>query len=336
MKLKKAVRKQKTVAPQVPAAAAAAVAAAGSARPDEVLHGAAAADLKRCGKRKQVRANGGLTRRRLDAGAIGGVASGASAIATATASSSTPRPLPSALAAQRWRQQGPVVIAPPAGVPCKAAVVWLHGPGGDPEQWAAALGDVWRGAGVASMYWKIVHLRAPRLRMLACGGEHFAAWGEILQQDRVQVGSPDHEHPDNLGHLAATVAEVRRCLEELEVCDGVPPARVVIGGFSQGAACALEAVLRHPRRVAGFVSLAGWLLPGARVAIENSPSRDVPGIVCHGLLDDKVEPRCSELIVEAFRQAGASVQLKTFRQLGHAASRLELEAVASFLKATLP
>lgn len=259
-----------------------------------------------------------------------------SLIASSTAiASDFPTRQTAAFAAERWRSHGPVVLEPADGAPCSAAVVWLHGPGGDPEDWCSGLRAVCHSLTKRAVRWKFVSLRAPRLRMASLGGERIAAWGEVFDRGCVRVGSADHDHADSAGHLAATVAEVRQCLDELERCDSVPPSRVILGGFSQGAACALESTLQHPFRVAGCISLAGWLLPSARAALTNSPSRSSSFLICHGERDDKVDPSCGNVVTSALREAGAQVQFKSFSRLGHTASRKELAVVARFMKLTL-
>merc|ERR1712039_159681 len=173
------------------------------------------------------------------------------------------------------------------------------------------------------------------LRMACLDGERMTAWADILDRGVVRPGSADCAHSDLAGHWAATAAEVHRCLDELESLDGLPASRVVIGGFSQGAACAVEVALRHRSRVAGCVSVAGWLLPGARAAITNSRSRDGSFLVCHGEQDDKVDPSCSSELSRVLQDAGAQVQFKSFSGLGHTASQEEMVAVARFLKVAL-
>jgi len=180
-----------------------------------------------------------------------------------------------------------------------------------------------------------VHLRAPRIRITCCGGDRLEAWADILARDCVHVGSADHDNPDVAGHCAATAASVRHVLDELERFEGVPPSRVVIGGFSQGAACALEAALRYPRRVAGCAVLSGWLLPGARAALAASPSRSMPCLVCHGTQDDKVGLDCGEFVKQALEEAGASVSFRALPRVGHTASPRALAALGRFLRDAL-
>jgi predicted esterase len=44
-----------------------------------------------------------------------------------------------------------------------------------------------------------------------------------------------------------------------EIQAGIPPERIVLGGFSQGGAVTLYTLLRSPVKIGGAVVLSGWL-----------------------------------------------------------------------------
>ena len=70
---------------------------------------------------------------------------------------------------------------------------------------------------------------------------------------------------------------------------GIATDRIVIAGFSQGGAIALQAALRYPKRLAGVMALSTYLPLRDTVAAEAAPAnRDVPILMCHGLRDGMV------------------------------------------------
>lgn len=46
---------------------------------------------------------------------------------------------------------------------------------------------------------------------------------------------------------------------DAELQGGIPANKIIIGGFSQGGALALYSALIFPQKLAGVVSLSGWL-----------------------------------------------------------------------------
>lgn len=227
------------------------------------------------------------------------------------------------------------MLQPPAGTSCEGALVWLHGPGSSPEAWMTRLRQLHKRWIQAGKHWRVVLLRAPRLKLACIGGQRLEAWGDLSSAECVHVGSADYDSPDAAGHYVATVAQVHSCVRDLELNHGVLPSRVVIGGFSQGAACAVEAALRYPRPLAGCVVLSGWLLPGAREALSAGLSHGMQCLVCHGVDDDRVGVDCARLAARALRGGGAAVTTKIWRRLGHSTSDQELAAVGRFLRTVL-
>lgn len=61
--------------------------------------------------------------------------------------------------------------------------------------------------------------------------------------------------------MGASVAALHAILDAL-VADGVQPAEIVLGGFSQGGAIALSAGLSYSKPLGGLVSISGWCVRG--------------------------------------------------------------------------
>ena len=60
--------------------------------------------------------------------------------------------------------------------------------------------------------------------------------------------------------LAAARERVLAMLDDLDRHEGLPPDRVFLGGFSQGAMLACETVLRSARQFAGLIILSGSII----------------------------------------------------------------------------
>jgi phospholipase/carboxylesterase len=70
------------------------------------------------------------------------------------------------------------------------------------------------------------------------------------------------------------------------VARGVPAHRIVLAGFSQGAAITLGAGLRHAARLAGLAGLSGYVpLAETTAAERHAANRDTPVFLAHGRRD---------------------------------------------------
>ncbi|MFC7166391.1 alpha/beta hydrolase [Halospeciosus flavus] len=112
---------------------------------------------------------------------------------------------------------------------------------------------------------------------------------------------------------------------------GIPPARTVILGFSQGACVAAEFVRRHPRRYGGVVVLAG-ALPGEETPDPGEQSLDGTPVFLGCADDDPHVP--VERVHESARVLEAmdgDVTEEIYADAGHSITGGEVEAVQSLL-----
>ena len=127
---------------------------------------------------------------------------------------------------------------------------------------------------------------APSIPVTINGGYVMPAWYDILGADLAR-----REDEAGLRHSLASI----EALIAHEKSRGIPTRRIVVAGFSQGAALALMTGLRHSERLAGIVGLSGYLPLADKTAAERSAAnRDVPIFLAHGMRDGVVAlPRAS-------------------------------------------
>ena len=138
-------------------------------------------------------------------------------------------------------------------------MIWLHGLDDTAENWANGLA----GARARHPTWRWLFVRAPERAITAYDGRLHLAWGDFHEAGAVRVGSRDY---DGKRWYAESIASVHAAVRTL-VADGVPPRKIAIVGFSQGAALAAAAALTLETPIGGWAMLAGWLLPAAREAL---------------------------------------------------------------------
>lgn len=213
----------------------------------------------------------------------------------------------------------PCVEIEPRHQPPRGAVVWLHGLGADGHDFEPIVPML------RQPTLRFVFPHAPAQPVTINGGFVMPAWYDILTLDR----SPDRESEPDI-RRSATLVEA---LLQREKDRGVPAERIVLAGFSQGAAMALHVGLRHAETLAGIIALSGYrLLPSTIEAERSEANARTPMLLCHGTRDPL-------LPVELGREARDYVQ-RTMPQadirwhefpIEHTVSEPEIEVVARWL-----
>lgn len=135
----------------------------------------------------------------------------------------------------------------------------------------------------------------------------------------------------NQPHLDSALALVHRVVGRLAAA-GVPPGRIALLGFSQGACLALEYAARHPQRYAAVIGLSGGLIgpPGT--------PRDYPGSLdaspvflgCSNV-DPHIPVERVHETAAVFRALGAAVDERVYPGMGHVVNDEEIEVVRELL-----
>jgi len=121
---------------------------------------------------------------------------------------------------------------------------------------------------------------APSIPVTINGGYVMPAWYDILGADLVR-------REDEAG-LRDSQAAIEVLMAQ-EKSRGMPAHRIVVAGFSQGAAVALMTGLRHAERLAGIIGMSGYLPLADKTAAERSAAnQDTPIFLAHGTHDGVV------------------------------------------------
>jgi phospholipase/carboxylesterase len=155
------------------------------------------------------------------------------------------------------------------GSPPQAAVLWLHGLGADGHDFEPIVPELRLAKPV-----RFVFPHAPIQAVTVNGGMRMRAWYDILQ-----FGGG---REDDKGIRAS-----QKLLEKLIEAQPVPPEKIILAGFSQGGAIALQTALRYPKRLAGVMALSTYLPIAATLAGERSEANaQLPIFMAHGQHDD--------------------------------------------------
>ena len=169
---------------------------------------------------------------------------------------------------------------------------------------------------------RFVFPHAPVMPVTINGGYRMRAWYDIL-------GTEEKGVQDEAG--------LRRSLKLVEALiareeeRGIPPERIVLGGFSQGCAMSLLTGLRYPRRLAGIVGLSGYLPLAATTSAErSSASAKTPIFLAHGTHDEVIALDRAQASRDSLRAMGYDVEWHEYL-MGHSVSPLEIEELNAWL-----
>jgi len=157
------------------------------------------------------------------------------------------------------------------------------------------------------------------------GGMVMPAWYDV-----VSLGGPGP------GERADDVRRSSRLIEavlEREEKRGVPSSRIVLAGFSQGAAMALHVGIRYPRPLLGIMVLSGYeVLPETRAAEASGANRATPMLFCHGTYDPLVAIQRGRQAHRAYQSAERPAEWHEF-PIAHEVSPPEIAVIAGWLEA---
>ena len=223
-----------------------------------------------------------------------------------------------------------LLIAPPNGRPAGLAVL-CHGYGAPGDDLVPLAGEILGADGMGAL--ALVFPAAP-LSLDAAGLPGGRAWWP-LDLARLQTGAPLDAEELARGEPAGSAAAagllrtaVDACAERLHL----DPARVVLGGFSQGAIVAADCAFRSGLVWGGLCLLSGAPLRLASWRREAEALAGRPALQTHGR-DDPILPFAGALAVrDTLRAAGMTVDFRPFTG-GHTIPPDALAALPAFLRA---
>ena len=204
-----------------------------------------------------------------------------------------------------------------------AAVIWLHGLGADGHDFAALPPQLGIPPGGAIRY---VFPHAPEMPVTLNMGMRMRAWYDIVSL--VARGQ------DEAGIRRSAAAIDGLIAREIE--RGVPSSRIVVAGFSQGAAMALFTGLRYPEPLGGIIALSGYLPLDDALAAEAAPAnREIEIFQAHGQHDEVVPRALGHGSAERLRAAGYRVEWREYT-MAHQVCLEEVQDIGRWLTGRLP
>lgn len=201
----------------------------------------------------------------------------------------------------------------------KALVVFLHGYGADGAD-LLGLSDV------LGPHLPGVAFVAPDAPDRCSGGGFGFQWFPIPRFD----GSTEAEAAAGID---AAAAELNAFLDARLIEEGLPPSKLVLVGFSQGAMMSLQVAPRRAEAVAGVVAISGRLLRPELLATEARVKP--PVLIMHGDQDPVVPFGELARAGDALVAAGFPVYAHVMKGTGHGIAPDGLGVALQFIKERL-
>ncbi len=201
----------------------------------------------------------------------------------------------------------------------RAAVIWMHGLGADGHDFEPIVPELDL---PDSLPVRFVFPHAPMRPVTINAGMVMRAWYDV-------AGQGGTRREDEEGVRASQRAI--EALIEREKKRGLTAGQIVLAGFSQGGAMALQTGLRHPERLAGLLVLSSFLpLPDTLAAEASLANRDVPIFMAHGTHDPLIPVSRARDSRDRLLALGYRVQWREY-PMAHAVCAEEIADLSAWL-----
>ena len=204
------------------------------------------------------------------------------------------------------------------GKPPQAAVIWLHGLGADGHDFEPIVPEL--GLPAAKPV-RFIFPNAPQRPVTINMGMRMRAWYDILQ----------------MGGGAEDEAGIREAQAQIEVLisreagRGIRHDKIVLAGFSQGGAIALQTALRQREHLAGVMALSTYLPLAKTLEKERSPANShLPIFMAHGQHDNMIGIDRALQTRYALQTLGYAVEWHEY-PMPHSVCPQEIADIAAFL-----
>lgn len=203
------------------------------------------------------------------------------------------------------------------------SVIWLHGLGADGNDFVPIVRELDL-TGCPAIRFVFPHATA--IPVTINGGYVMRAWYDIL-------GADIAKREDEAGLRKSQIA-VEKLIAK-EIARGTPANRIILAGFSQGCAMALQTGLRHPQPLAGLLCLSGYVpLSGAAAAERHSANQHTPIFMAHGRADPIIPIQRAEQSRDLLTSLGYAVEWHEY-MMQHAVCAEEIDDIGAWFKRVL-
>ena len=208
-----------------------------------------------------------------------------------------------------------------------ASIIWMHGLGADGNDFVPIVHELDL-SGVRPTRFVFPH--APMMPVTINNGYVMRAWYDVKWGDL----EGRSRAPDEPG-VRASQAAVSQLIER-EIARGSTAGRIVLAGFSQGGAIALQTGLRYRQKLAGVMALSTYLTLAESFAAEaTAENRRTPIFMVHGTEDPVIPYPMAAGSRDVLVQNGYDVEWHEY-PMPHSVCLEEIRDIGNWLRRVLP
>lgn len=200
-------------------------------------------------------------------------------------------------------------------------VLWMHGLGADGHDFVPIVDEL---ALPSSCRIRFLFPHAPSRAVSINHGMVMPAWYDFNMAGPHAVPYED----------AASLHDSQRAIEALiarEGQRGIQSSNIVLAGFSQGGALALQTGLRYAKKLAGIMALSSYLPLPQTLAWEAHPANiSTPIFMAHGEVDNVVPMMLAAATKRQLIESGYAVEWHQYR-MAHSLCAKEIADIRTWL-----
>nr|PZN00658.1 MAG: carboxylesterase [Pseudomonadota bacterium] len=202
------------------------------------------------------------------------------------------------------------------------SIIWMHGLGADGDGFVRIVQEL----ELPDVPIRFVFPHAPSQPVTINYGHRMRAWYDVLSSDFAERTDKDGVRASQQLIEALIAREKER---------GSPAGRIVLAGFSQGGAMALQTGLHHAERLAGVMALSTYVpIPESLDDEDCAANRDVPVFMAHGHYDQVIPFEYAAQSRDLLAAKGYSVEWHEY-PMAHSVCMEEIAHIGAWLRRVL-
>jgi phospholipase/carboxylesterase len=207
-----------------------------------------------------------------------------------------------------------------------AAVIWMHGLGADGNDFVPIVKELDLSGAPAIRF---IFPHAPMMPVTINNGYVMRAWYDVSFGDL--EGRTKRADEQGVRQSQAQIGQ----LIARETGRKIPIEKIVVAGFSQGGAIALQTGLRYPHKLAGVMALSCYLPCADSLATEAAPANaKTPVLIAHGTQDPVVPYAMGKNSSDMLVKAGYAVEWHDY-PMQHSVCLEEVRDIGAWLTRVL-